>query len=116
MQNQVVRSTVRLEMSPIPFLYFVFRKGQQAGPSTAAQRYEDAMRHGSPAEKIREASRRTVRELFAFWILAILPIMLLLESRQMPEDKAALWAILFAAVLCLPCWLLYRLVRFAIGR
>jgi hypothetical protein len=65
---------------------------------------------------LKESLRRTVRELFAFWILPVIPIMLCLEKIGTREDDAAILAILFAAVLCIPLWLFYRLTRFALNR
>ncbi len=103
-------------MPGIPFLYFLFRKGQQAGPSRASLRYQEAMLYGTPAEKLRERFRRAIRELFAFWILPILPIMLYLEGPRKSEEQAVLQAILIAGIFCIPLWLFYRLVRFALGR
>lgn len=112
-------------MSPIPFLYFLLRKGQQSGPSTASQRYEDAMRFGSPAEKLREASRKTVRELFAFWIIGFVVVMLVLpDTHPSPlmsgQDfvmPPILWTVLIVdSLFFAPAWLLYRLIRFAIAR
>lgn len=122
---KTVRNEYSATVSQLPFLYFLFRKGQNAGPSTAAQRYEDAMRFGSPAEKIREATRHTVRELFAFWILGFIVLMFALPTPPaapiMPGYDFAIpsifWPVLLVdTVLFAPAWLLYRLIRFAIAR
>ena len=64
----------------------------------------------------REKLRRVVRELFAFWILPVIPIMLCLESPNLPENEAVLVALFLSAVLAVPLWLFYRVVRFALGR
>lgn len=65
---------------------------------------------------LKDGFRRIVREIFVCWILPIVPTMLYMEGPRMSEEHAAYAAILICALTCIPLWLFYRLIRFALGR
>jgi hypothetical protein len=101
--------------SPVALLYLI-KKAFQAGPSNASLRYDEAMRFGSPADRIRERLRKSVRWLIGSWILLTISAMLLLDHFQGgPEDRNLLIGAVIALVALIPCWFLYKLVRFAMG-
>jgi hypothetical protein len=104
--------------SPIGFLYFI-KKAMEAGPSKASLRYAEAMRSGTAAERLRERSRRIVRELLAFWILGTAAIGLCIGAMENVRDTRAILEFLLLLWVCglfIPAWTLYRLIRFAIAR
>lgn len=105
--------------SPIGFLYLV-KKALEAGPSKASQEYEAAMRYGNARDRLRERTRRLVRELFAFWILgsALIAFVLIPMVENVRETRGLLEFLLlvWACGGFLAGWALYRLVRFALAR
>lgn len=101
--------------SPVA-LFYLIKKAFQAGPSSASLRYEEAMRYGDAADRVRERLRRTIRWFIGTWIVLSVVSMLLLDHFQGgPEDRNILIGAAIAAVALLPCWLLYKVVRFALG-
>lgn len=77
------------------------------------------MQFGSAADRVRERSRRVLRELFAFWILGGATLGLCVGATDnIPQSRALAEVALLVWVcgLFVPAWALYRLIRFAIAR
>lgn len=95
-------------LTQIPLL-FLARKARQTTPRAFGPLL-------TPADHAREKLRAVVRSLLGSWILLSLALMLLLDwTAGGREDVNAVAGLLLAAVLVLPLWCAYRIVRFAIG-
>jgi hypothetical protein len=71
----------------------------------------------SPAIVLRERARHAVREIFVSFFIATGFIAFELSDKPQGDFFTALFpAAIVGAILCIPLWLLYRLIRFAIGR
>jgi|SRR5690348_10431708 len=90
--------------------------GQGDKRSRAAILYEEARLHGTARDQFRERIRRAVRELLAFYIFGTLGLLLYLEKPGVSEDKFVFPAMLLAAVVSPSCWLVYRIIRFALAQ
>jgi hypothetical protein len=90
--------------------------GQHDKRSRASILYEEAHLHGTAQDKLREKLRRAVREILAFYVLAVITLILYLDRPGVPEDKAILPALLLAAIAGPAVWLCYRIIRFALAR
>lgn len=84
--------------------------------SRASVLYEEAHLHGTTRDQLREKLRRAVREILAFYIFAALGLILYLDRPGVPEDQTALPALLLASIVGPACWLVYRMIRFALAR
>jgi hypothetical protein len=70
----------------------------------------------SPAIVLRERARHVVCEIFVSFFIITGLIAYFLTHPYGDFFGALIVAAFFGAALCVPLWLLYRLVRFAIGR
>ena len=78
--------------------------------------YDEAHLHGTARDQMREKLRRAVREILAFYFLAVLALFLYLGRPGVPEDHTAFGAILLGAMVGPGCWIAYRIIRFAVAR
>ncbi len=90
--------------------------GQRDRRSRASKLYEEAHLHGSARDQLREKLRRAIREILAFYVFAILVLIIYLDKPGVSEDQTVLPALLIAAIVGPSCWPVYRIVRFAIAR
>jgi hypothetical protein len=90
--------------------------GQGDKRSRAAILYEEAHLRGSTRDQFRERLRRAIREILAFYIFTVVVGILYFEKPGIPEDQTVLPALIMAAVVGPSCWLVYRIVRFALAR
>ncbi len=90
--------------------------GQGDKRSRASVLYEEAHLRGTNRDQLREKLRRAVREILAFYVFAVLTSILYLEKPGVPEDHTVLPALLLAAIIGPACWLVYRIIRFALAR
>lgn len=95
---------------------FLARKISQTSTSKPSTRYKNAVEHGSFWNLRREQLRRSVRDLFAFWVGATIAVFAILPRTIGPEDEKMVVAMLIALLIFFPAWGLFRLSRFAIGR
>jgi hypothetical protein len=84
--------------------------------SRASILYDEAHLHGTGRDRLREKFRRAVREVLAFYIFAVVGSIVYLDKPEVPESQTVLPALLLAAVIGPSCWLVYRILRFALAR
>jgi uncharacterized protein (DUF486 family) len=83
--------------------------------SRASILYEEAHRTGNTREQLREKLRRAVREILTFYIFSVIALFYL-DKPGVAEDNTIVSALLLAAIVGPICWLVYRVIRFALAR
>jgi hypothetical protein len=84
--------------------------------SRASILYDEAHLRGTDRDKLREKLRRAVREVLAFYVFAVVASIIYLHKPEVPESETVLPALLLAAIIGPACWLIYRIIRFALAR
>ncbi len=84
--------------------------------SRASILYEEAHRSGTARDQLREKLRRALREIFTFYIFSVIAALFYVDKPGVAEDSTIISALLLAAILGPVCWLVYRIVRFALAR
>jgi hypothetical protein len=90
--------------------------GQDDKRSRASILYEEAHQHGTARDQLREKVRRAVREILAFYVFSVVALIVYLDKPGVSESEMVLPALLLAAVVGPACWLVYRIIRFALAR
>jgi hypothetical protein len=83
--------------------------------SRASILYEEAHRTGNTREQLREKLRRAVREILTFYIFSVIAALFYLDKPGVAEDNTIVSALLLAAIVGPICWLVYRVIRFALA-